>query len=81
MVPARIQNVKHTRVKTLLFTTLANQCNSYGHSERRLFSVEFPVARDRYPGFAAGSQYFMAWRFARGAAFSIHLDMCTSFLP
>ena len=79
MVPATILNVRHTRVKTLFFMHYQNQCNSYGDSKSRLFIVRFPAARDRYPGFATGSRYFMAWRFERGAASFIRLDMRASF--
>ena len=80
MVPATILNVRHTRVKTLFFMHYQNQCNSYGHSKRRLFIVRFPAAHDRYPGFATGFWYFMAWQFERGAASFIRLDMRVSFL-
>ena len=79
MVPATILNVRHTCVKTLFFTHYQNQCNSYGDSKRHLFIVRFPAVRDRYPGFATGLQYFMTWRFERGAAFFIRLDMRASF--
>ena len=57
------------RVKAIFFTHYQNQCNSYGHSEGRLFNVWFPAAHDRYPGFYTGFGYFMTWRFERGAAF------------
>ena len=79
MVPATILNVRHTRVKTLFFMHYQNQRNSYEDSKRRLFIVRFPAARDRYPGFATGFGYFMAWRFERGAACFIRLDMHVIF--
>ena len=80
MVPATTLNVRHMRVKTLFFMHYQNQCNSYGDSKRHLIIVQFPAARDRYPRFATRFQYFIAWRFERGAAFFIRLDMHTSFL-
>ena len=79
MIPATILNVRHTHVKTLFFMHYQNQCNSYGDSKRRLFIVQFPAACDRYSRFATGFRYFMAWRFERGAAYFIRLDMRTSF--